>query len=95
MRFSDFGKRVVFAAFDGGEITSDAGVLLLREQACCSARRLDAHRRADLLRSLNSRGSNFGPKITSAAMPARMAGAAQQARIARFFCFSGGYCHVN
>ena len=23
MRFSDFGKRVVFAAFDGGEITSD------------------------------------------------------------------------
>ena len=38
MRFSDFGKRVVFAAFDGGEITSDAGVLLLREQArrrCC------------------------------------------------------------
>ena len=33
MRFSDFGKRVVFAAFDGGEITSDAGVLLLREQA--------------------------------------------------------------
>ena len=33
MRFSDFGKRVVFAAFDGGEITSDAGVLLLREQS--------------------------------------------------------------
>ena len=33
MRFSDFGKRVVFAAFDGGEITSNAGVLLLREQA--------------------------------------------------------------
>ena len=33
MRFSDFGKRVVFAAFYGGEITSDAGVLLLREQA--------------------------------------------------------------
>ena len=33
MRFSDYGKRVVFAAFDGGEITSDAGVLLLREQA--------------------------------------------------------------
>ena len=33
MRFSDFGKRVVFAAFDGGEITSDADVLLLREQA--------------------------------------------------------------
>ena len=33
MRFSDFGKRVVFAAFDGGEITSDAGVLVLREQA--------------------------------------------------------------
>ena len=28
MRFSDFGKRVVFAAFDGGEITSNAGVLL-------------------------------------------------------------------
>ena len=33
MRFSDFGKRVVFAAFDGGEITTDAGVLLLRERA--------------------------------------------------------------
>ena len=33
MRFADYGKRVVFAAFDGGEITSDAGVLLLREQA--------------------------------------------------------------
>ena len=29
MRFADYGKRVVFAAFDGGEITSDAGVLLL------------------------------------------------------------------
>ena len=27
MRFSDFGKRVVFAALDGGEITSHAGVL--------------------------------------------------------------------
>ena len=33
MRFADDGKRVVFAAFDGGEITSDAGVLLLRERA--------------------------------------------------------------
>ena len=33
MPFSDYGKRVVFAAFDGGEITSDAGVLLLRERA--------------------------------------------------------------
>ena len=33
MRFSDFGKRVVFAAFDGGEITTDAGALLLRERA--------------------------------------------------------------
>ncbi len=33
MRFADYGKRVVFAAFDGGEITSDAGVLLLRERA--------------------------------------------------------------
>ena len=32
MRFADYGKRVVFAAFDGGEITSDAGVLLLRER---------------------------------------------------------------
>ena len=28
MRFSDYGKRAVFAAFDGGEITSDAGVRL-------------------------------------------------------------------
>ena len=28
-----FGKRVVFAAIDDGEITSDAGVLLLRERA--------------------------------------------------------------
>ena len=33
MRFSHFGKRVVFAAFDGGEITSDAGVLFRCEQA--------------------------------------------------------------
>lgn len=33
MRFGDYGNRVVFAAFDGGEITSDAGVLLLRERA--------------------------------------------------------------
>lgn len=33
MRYADFGSRVVFAAFDGGEITSDAGVLLLRERA--------------------------------------------------------------
>ena len=33
MRFTDFGKRTVSAAFDGGEITSDAGVLLLRERA--------------------------------------------------------------
>jgi len=33
MKFSDFGSRTVFAAFDGGEITSDAGVLLLRERA--------------------------------------------------------------
>ena len=32
MRFADYGKRVVFAAFDGREITSDAGVLLLRER---------------------------------------------------------------
>ena len=39
MRFADYGKRVVFAAFDGGEITSDAGVLLLREQA----RRIHLH----------------------------------------------------
>jgi len=33
MRFVDFDRRVVFAAFDRGEITSDAGVLLLRERA--------------------------------------------------------------
>ena len=32
MRFADYGKRVVFAAFDGGEIMASAGVLLLREQ---------------------------------------------------------------
>ena len=32
MSFSDFGKRVVFATFDGGEITTDAGALLLRER---------------------------------------------------------------
>lgn len=31
MLFSTFGPRQVTAAFDGGEITSDAGVLLLRE----------------------------------------------------------------
>ena len=40
MRFADYGKRVVFAAFDGGEIMASAGVLLLREQtrrpACTS-----------------------------------------------------------
>tara|TARA_R110001583_G_scaffold195480_1_gene374077 strand:+ start:6056 stop:6658 length:603 start_codon:yes stop_codon:yes gene_type:complete len=33
MQFSDFGPRKVIAAFDGGEITSDAGILLLREAA--------------------------------------------------------------
>jgi len=33
MRFSNFGQRTVFSAFDGGEITSDAGILLLRERA--------------------------------------------------------------
>ena len=31
MAFSQFGSRAVLGAFDGGEITSDAGVLLLRE----------------------------------------------------------------
>ena len=31
MEFSQFGSRTVLGAFDGGEITSDAGVLLLRE----------------------------------------------------------------
>ena len=31
MPFADYGKRRVFAAFDGVEITSDAGVLLRRE----------------------------------------------------------------
>jgi len=33
MRFADFGSRTVLAAFDGGEITSDAGIILLRERA--------------------------------------------------------------
>ncbi|WP_413207908.1 transposase [Rhodospirillum sp. A1_3_36] len=33
MRFSDHGKRQVLAAFDGGDITSDAGGVLLRETA--------------------------------------------------------------
>ncbi|PHZ84794.1 IS1380 family transposase [Paremcibacter congregatus] len=33
MRFTDFGSRTLLAAFDGGEITSNAGVLLLRERA--------------------------------------------------------------
>ena len=33
MQFSGFGKRSVLGAFDGGEITSDAGILLLREAA--------------------------------------------------------------
>ena len=33
MEFSQFGSRAVLVAFDGGEITSDAGVLLLREAA--------------------------------------------------------------
>ena len=31
MEFSRHGNRSVSGAFDGGEITSDAGVLLLRE----------------------------------------------------------------
>ena len=34
MRFADYGKRVVFTAIDGGEITSDAGVLLLMAPLC-------------------------------------------------------------
>lgn len=33
MQFSGFGSRSVLATFDGGEITSDAGALLLRETA--------------------------------------------------------------
>uniref|UniRef100_UPI0039A59301 transposase n=1 Tax=Rhodospirillum sp. A1_3_36 TaxID=3391666 RepID=UPI0039A59301 len=33
MRFFDHGKRQVLAAFDGGDITSDAGAVLLRETA--------------------------------------------------------------
>ena len=33
MRSEHFGKRLVFTALDGGEITSDAGVLLLRGRA--------------------------------------------------------------
>ncbi len=33
MEFTRFGKKSVLASFDGGEITSDAGVLLLREAA--------------------------------------------------------------
>jgi hypothetical protein len=33
MRFGDHGKRQVLAAFDGGDITSDAGGVLLRETA--------------------------------------------------------------
>jgi hypothetical protein len=33
MRFCDHGKRQVLAAFDGGDITSDAGGVLLRETA--------------------------------------------------------------
>jgi hypothetical protein len=50
MQFSDFGRRKVLAAFDGGEITSDAGGLLLRETACRlnlwsrMARYVDDHR---------------------------------------------------
>lgn len=34
MEFFRYGSRQVIAAFDGGEITSDAGVLLLRECEC-------------------------------------------------------------
>ncbi|MCF8479662.1 MAG: transposase [Rhodospirillum sp.] len=41
MRFGDHGKRRVLAAFDGGDITSDAGGVLLRE----TARRLNLLRR--------------------------------------------------
>ena len=33
MRFTNFGSRTVLAAFDGGKITSDAGILLLRDRA--------------------------------------------------------------
>jgi len=33
IRFTDFGYRTVLAAFDGGEFTSDAGVLLLRKRS--------------------------------------------------------------
>lgn len=33
MRFGDHGKRRVLAAFDGGDLTSDAGGVLLRETA--------------------------------------------------------------
>ena len=33
MLFSNQGKKQVVAAFDGGEITSDGGVILLREAA--------------------------------------------------------------
>jgi len=33
MLFSSMDKKQVVAAFDGGEITSNAGVLLLRETA--------------------------------------------------------------
>ena len=33
MEFTRFGQKSVLAAFDGGEISSDAGVLLLREAA--------------------------------------------------------------
>ncbi|WP_029013286.1 hypothetical protein [Niveispirillum irakense] len=37
MRFTDHGRRVVMGAFDGGEITSDAGGLLPREVAGLAA----------------------------------------------------------
>ena len=52
MEFSPAGGRRVLAAFDGGEMTSDAGILLLREgawqndlfdrmAACCTGPRHD------------------------------------------------------
>jgi hypothetical protein len=68
MQFSDFGSRKTIAAFDGGEITSDAGILLLREAAqrlnlfsrladCFEDHRDGAHVRHSLADLLNQRVS--------------------------------------
>ena len=57
-------RKKVTAAFDGGLISSDGGLVLLREAerrlGCCSARGLRADRRDKLLKLHDTRGQNWG-----------------------------------